>query len=70
MNRAEAAALNHVRVKLEDELKKVQIQVSRNKYEIKKLSEAQAELKKERKVLCNLIYTITPHEDKNERSKN
>ncbi|MFA5397995.1 MAG: hypothetical protein WC346_18430 [Methanogenium sp.] len=64
MNKAEAAALNHVKVKLEDELKKVQIQVNRNKYEIKKLAETQSELKRERKVLCNLIYTITPHENK------
>lgn len=44
---------------LQNELNKVRMKIVSNKFEIKKLAETQAILKRERKVYCDLIWVLS-----------
>lgn len=52
------AAYDAVMKKLEDELASVHSRVSRNKRTFKALAEEQAKLKRQRGILCNLMYDL------------
>jgi hypothetical protein len=50
-----------VQSNLQNELDKVRSKIASNKFEIKKLAEAQALLKRERNVFCDLIWKLGQH---------
>ena len=51
-------AIEEVQTRLTNELNAVQSKIRNNKSAIKQMAEAQAILKRERKVICDLIYSL------------
>ena len=58
------SAYEAVLKKLEDELAEVQSRVSRNRWNFKVLAEEQTKLKRERGILCNLMYDLKGRQKK------
>ena len=52
------AAYDAIIKKLEDELASINSRVSRNKWNFKALAEEQAKLKRQRGILCDLLYGL------------
>jgi hypothetical protein len=50
--------IESVQKNLQDELRKIQVKIQSNKYEVKKLAEVQSSLKRQRKVYCDLIWSL------------
>jgi hypothetical protein len=58
------SAYEAITQRLENDLASINFKISENKWEIKKKVEAQAILKRQRGLLCDLIYSIKNQKEK------